>query len=177
MDKLIIGLGNPEEKYAKTKHNIGKEFLDFLSNNSLNQQGNWKKISKLPAEIKTKNKLGLVKLSAYMNQSGPAIKQLLNYYKLLPERILVIHDDTDLIFGKVKFTHQSLAAGHHGIESIIRAIGSNQFARIRIGVRPENSEQKAEALVLRKITKKEEQIIEQVSFPKALDLTNQWLES
>lgn len=175
MEKLIIGLGNPEPQFSQTRHNVGKEFLNFLSVQWFTQSPqDWKKISRLPAELKQQEGLGLVKLTHYMNQAGPAVKQLLNYFKLPLEKILIVHDDTDLTLGKIKFTQQSTSAGHHGVESIINSLGSNKFSRLRIGVRPANSHQKAEFLVLSHFTPAEKQFLEEKVFPQALDWVNRW---
>lgn len=133
---LIIGLGNPGKEYEKTRHNAGfiilnkiKEnynFPDFKFNKKFNAE-----ISK--GQIEEKEIL-LVKPQTFMNNSGQAVGSIMDFYKLTPENILVIHDDIDIEFGKNRIASDSGSAGHNGIRDIIEKIGTQKFARIRIGI-------------------------------------------
>lgn len=142
--KLIVGLGNPGEKYTKTRHNLGFEILDELTK-KLNLV-DWQMENKFKAELITSDQLILVKPQTFVNQSGLAIKLLTTYYKLPSTDVIVIHDDLDLPLGKIKVRMGGAAAGHHGVESIINALGSDQFIRVRLGIgnlRSQSGEHKA----------------------------------
>ncbi|QIL46044.1 aminoacyl-tRNA hydrolase [Vagococcus coleopterorum] len=132
--KIIVGLGNPGSKYKDTKHNIGFITLDEVAN----QNGiNFNK-SKFESEIAEFNfsgeKVLLVKPQTFMNESGRAIRPLLDYYNLTEEDILVIYDDLDLPTGKIRLRQKGSAGGHNGIKSLIRHIGTQDFNRIKIGI-------------------------------------------
>lgn len=177
--RIIIGLGNPGKTYQNTRHNIGKLFLDYLSG-----KGSWETNKKIKAEIIKKDSLILAKPLVFMNQSGEAVKNIVGFYKANPKNILIVHDDSDLIFAKIKFAKpENSSAGHHGIESIERVFGKKKFSRIRIGIRPwraetngEGGPSKAKAMdfVLKKFGKKDLDILEKEVFPKAKELLIEW---
>lgn len=130
--KLIVGLGNPGEKYIGTRHNLGFVVLDELVK-KLNLV-DWSKEEKFKSELIKTPELILVKPQTYMNNSGLAIKLLTSYYKLPTSGLVVIHDELDLPLGKIKVRLGGAAAGHHGVESIINALGTDQFIRVRLGI-------------------------------------------
>lgn len=137
---LIIGLGNPGEEYARTRHNAGFLLLDEIRKVWNFPAFGFEK--KFNAEISEGNckiqdtsyKKLLVKPQAFMNNSGEAVRKLLDFYKLTPTDIIVIHDDLDLEIGKYKISTDSSAAGHNGVRDIIDKLGTQNFKRIRIGV-------------------------------------------
>ncbi len=165
---LIIGLGNPGQKFQKTRHNLGWQVLDLLQKKWKKEHNfsNWKKVKKFKAEI-NKGKIGnkkiiLVKPLTFMNLSGQAIKLLISYYKIQPKDLFVIHDDIDIPLGKIKISKNQGAAGHKGIQSMIEELGTKNFARLRIGIKPENSKPKnVEKFVLLKVNKNDEKNIEE----------------
>ncbi len=134
--KLIIGLGNPGNKYDQTRHNIGFAFLDYLKQSrnfpefELNKKFN-AEISKATMEEK---EAILVKPQTFMNLSGESVSAILAFYKLSPADIIVIHDDLDIATGKYKIATDSSSAGHNGVENIIEKLGTQKFNRIRIGI-------------------------------------------
>lgn len=138
--KLIVGLGNPGEKYINTRHNLGFEVVGNLGKKL--DQGDWKLENKFKAEIlkqveyagQDDEQLILVKPQTYMNNSGMAVKLVADYFKVAPQDIIIIHDDLDLMLGKIKVRLGGAAGGHHGVESIIEALGSDQFIRVRLGI-------------------------------------------
>lgn len=130
--KLLVGLGNPGEKYEGTRHNLGFQFLDDLRH-KLNA-GEWSPSDKFKAEVLKALDLYLVRPLTYMNNSGMAVAHIADYYKIAPEDIVIIHDDMDLPLGSIKIRRGGAAAGHHGVESIIDKLGSDNFVRIRMGV-------------------------------------------
>ena len=168
--RIIIGLGNPDKTYQNTRHNVGKQFLGYLAG-----EGSWETNKKIKAEIIKKDSLVLARPLVFMNQSGEAVKNIVGFYKAEIKNVLVVHDDSDLIFGKIKFAQpESSSAGHHGIESIERVLGKKKFARIRLGIRPEKSSTKALGFVLKKFGKKDLEILEKEIFPKAKEILIEW---
>lgn len=144
--RLIIGLGNPEDKYSGTRHNLGFEIVDeFARKLEARIQGSgysWEDSKKFQSEILQLNHplspkskaLILVKPQTYMNKSGLAVASLANFYKVNPEDIVIIHDELDLVLGKIKIRLGGAAAGHHGVESIISSLGTDKFIRVRLGI-------------------------------------------
>lgn len=137
--KLIVGLGNPGEKYAQFRHNLGFAVLDALAK-QFRVQSSWFVDRKFKSEIinyqlpTTNYQLVLAKPVTYMNNSGIAVSGLVNYFKVKPTDVIVIHDELDLPLGKIKVRLGGAAAGHHGVESIIESLGTDQFIRIRLGI-------------------------------------------
>lgn len=186
---LVLGLGNPEEKYQFTRHNVGFLVLDaiaahfqfpsFLPAGGLPQGDNFQ--SKLNAQI-SKGKIGnqsviLAKPQTLMNESGIAAKLLIKNYKL-PARhasralrgvagrktknLVVVHDDIDLPLGRIKISVGSGSAGHKGVESVIEALGTKDFIRLRIGIQPKQGKPKhVEEFVLKRFSLVEKPIVKQ----------------
>lgn len=134
--KLIIGLGNPGKKYAKTRHNAGFLCMDFLRKAfDFDAFAPDKKIS---ASVSNgalgSEKVLLVKPDTFMNDSGAAAQKLIHFYKLSPQDIAVIHDDLDIAPGTFRTTLSSRAAGHNGVQDIIDKLSTQDFFRIRLGI-------------------------------------------
>lgn len=133
--KLIIGLKNPGPEYHKTRHNAGAWFIDKLA---LDYQLTLKKQASLHAEIASLNlSTGGCKIACpttFMNHSGLATRQLAQFHQVLPEEILVVHDDLDILVGQVKFKHGGGHGGHNGLRDIITHLGSADFYRLRVGI-------------------------------------------
>jgi len=134
--KLIIGLGNPGEKYEKTRHNAGFLAVDKIADNF--QFPSFEFHGKFNAEISQdligSEKVILAKPQTFMNNSGEAIRAILDYYKMGPESVIVIHDDLDIAIGKYRISKNRGSAGHRGIQSIIDYLGTKDFTRVRIGI-------------------------------------------
>src|SRR3989344_1801574 len=141
MSYIILGLGNPGEEYKSTRHNSGATILDAFSKKIAKENGGaeWKKDNNrqsLVAKVELgKEKILLVKPQAFMNKSGVAVKDFVGQKKKL-EKLVVIHDDLDLPVGSMKIVFNRGSGGHKGVESIIRAVKSEAFTRIRIGICP-----------------------------------------
>lgn len=155
---LIVGLGNPGIQYAKTVHNAGFMFVDYLAS-SLDFP-EFKLHTKFDALYTEKiidgNKFIIIKPQTYMNLSGRAVQQFVSFYRIKPENVLVAHDDIDLKKNHIKIKLGGSSGGHNGIKNIDELIG-NSYWRIRIGVgRPENTEMDVRNYVLSNIP--EEQI-------------------
>jgi peptidyl-tRNA hydrolase, PTH1 family len=132
--KLVVGLGNPGRKYAGTRHNVGFEVLDVLAER---WKAGWelapRAIEGLVARDRTVDTL-LAKPLTFMNLSGPAVVGLLQFYKIELPDLFVIVDDVNLELGRLRARAAGSAGGHNGLKSIIGALGSDAFARMRIGV-------------------------------------------
>lgn len=163
--KIIIGLGNPGEEYANTRHNTGFLFIDQLS-----KQWETKEFineKKLFSEI-SKNKIILAKPQTFMNKSGNAVSALSKFYKIKPENILIVQDDIDIPWGNFKFSFGRSSAGHKGIESIIKSLKTKNFWRLRIGIQPAlKKHTPAEKIILKKFTPTELKTLNQ-TMKKAL---------
>jgi len=142
--KLIVGLGNPGSKYEKTRHNIGFMVIDFL----------------IQSEQFDSKKIKLIKPQTMMNNSGQEVKSIADYYKIPAQDILVIHDDIDLPLGQIKIQQNRSSAGHKGVQSIIDSLGTKDFIRMRIGIRPEELTIDTEKFVIQKFTPQEQKIID-----------------
>ena len=136
---LIIGLGNPEEEYSETRHNMGFDTLNKIAE-QYNIEINKKKFQGLyEIAIIEGKKVILVKPQTFMNLSGNCVKEIADFYKISPEEILVIYDDMDIEPGKIKIRKKGSSGGHNGVKSIIQMIGTEEFPRIRIGIgRPQH---------------------------------------
>lgn len=131
----IIGLGNPEKKYDKTRHNIGFDVIDELAS-QMGVQVNTKRHKALcgVGQIGSE-KVILVKPQTYMNLSGESVRAVMDFYKLDPTKdIIVIADDISLPTGKIRIRAKGSAGGHNGLKSIIARAGTDQFTRIKVGV-------------------------------------------
>ncbi len=136
---LIVGLGNPGLSYAKTRHNAGFQALDVLAKR-LNVRVKTKGFSALYGEGRIDGeRVVLVKPQTYMNNSGEAVQAILHFYKLEPERLIVLYDDIDLPLGSLRIRANGSAGTHNGMRSIINCIHAENFARIRIGVGKDES--------------------------------------
>jgi PTH1 family peptidyl-tRNA hydrolase len=170
--KLIVGLGNPGEKYKQTRHNAGFLALDFLLNNDGFMDA--KPSHEFKSEIfswkdAAGEKILFVKPQTYMNDSGQALKIICNFYKMnLAKDLLVVHDDTDLPFGEIRTTDSSSSAGHNGVQSIIDNIGTQNFHRVRIGVeaRQSRDQMPTDAFVLQNFSDEELKKLREEILPK-----------
>jgi PTH1 family peptidyl-tRNA hydrolase len=131
---LIVGLGNPGEKYADTRHNIGFMVIDRLFQNQVPSGTEWEHKDQFNAYYFKKGDLVLAKPQTFMNASGTSVRKIRDFYKLKPENIWVVHDDIDLPLGKIRIRAGGGSAGHHGIESLMRELQSDVFVRFRLGV-------------------------------------------
>lgn len=129
--KLVVGLGNPGKKYAKTKHNVGFMSLDYYAKT---KKIKFKKESKFNGESLKVGDLVLLKPHTFMNNSGLSILATINYYNIAIEDICIIYDDLDLPLGKIRLREKGSAGGHNGIKSIISHLGTDEFKRVRIGI-------------------------------------------
>ena len=128
--KLVVGLGNPEAKYNFTRHNLGFLCLDFYFTV---HQLKWSEKARLSALSGRKGDILFIKPQEYYNNSGQAVREYMRYYKIPLEDLLVVCDDFNLPFGEIRFRSAGSAGGNNGLKSIIKELGTEDFARIRIG--------------------------------------------
>ncbi len=149
---LIVGLGNPGKKYEKTRHNVGFRVIDELESLDYARDKN----------------IVFLKPDNFMNNSGKIVQEYLTYEKISPENLIVVHDDIDLLFGDIRVSKDSSSAGHKGVQSIIDELGTQNFTRVRIGIRPELKVQSQKLkvdttnFVLKKFSKAEEEKLPEI---------------
>lgn len=159
---LAVGLGNPGPEYEFTNHNLGFLTIDRLAA--------WNNIRVTRPEANALVGIGevagkpvvLAKPQTYMNLSGPSVKQLMAKYEVPPDRLLVVYDELDLPWTAVRIRPRGSAGGHHGVESVIRSIGSSEFPRIRMGISPGEKVRNGAEFVLRRFSKAQMQDVEEL---------------
>ncbi len=130
---IVVGLGNPDRKYTLTRHNSGFLCIDMLAQ-KLNFQVNRLKFKSLMGDVNINGHRCIVlKPQTYMNNSGEAVRECASFYKIPPERIIVIYDDISLDVGKLRIRRKGTDGGHNGIKSIIYHLNSDHFPRIKVG--------------------------------------------
>lgn len=129
--KLVVGLGNPGQKYSLTRHNVGFMILDSKLDSK-----EWKNKFDGMYQMTTidNEKIIFLKPCTYMNLSGYSVQKVMNYFNISINDVLVIQDDLDLSFGRYRLKKNSSAGGHNGIKSIISSVGDNSFCRLKIGI-------------------------------------------
>lgn len=162
--QLIVGLGNPEPKYDKTRHNIGFDAVDALARRAQSSWNENRRFQALFAEAQGSkgDKLRLLKPLTYMNRSGQAIRAAMDWYKLPPESVLIIYDDMDLPVGRLRLRLSGSAGGHNGIKSAIAHLGTQNFPRLRIGIGKSGTEKDSVSHVLGKFSPHETQLMSEV---------------
>jgi PTH1 family peptidyl-tRNA hydrolase len=160
--RLVVGLGNPGPAYSLTRHNAGFLVVDRLARQwgiSLDEQ----RFESLLGVGRVQGKpVILAKPMTYMNLSGPAVHELAHFFNLDREDILAIHDDLDLVFGKIKIKQKGGDGGHKGVKSLIEAFGSGEFDRLRIGIGRPESGQESRDYVLSTFDAHQETLLEDV---------------
>ena len=136
--KLIIGLGNPGPEYFNTRHNFGFLALNYLQDSQPIFSA-WQTTDKFKAAISegqiNDEKIILAKPQTLMNNSGQAVKLLADFYKIAPANIIVLHDDLDLPLGEIRLSQNASAGGHKGVASVIKELGTQNFPRLRLGIK------------------------------------------
>ena len=132
---LVVGLGNPGPRYETTRHNLGFLVADILAD----RLGSGFKVHKKSGALATTGRLGgrsivLAKPRVYMNESGRQVGPLANFYSVAPADVIIVHDELDIDFGRIRLKFGGGAAGHNGLRSVSSALGTNDFQRVRIGI-------------------------------------------
>ncbi|NTV93514.1 MAG: aminoacyl-tRNA hydrolase [Chlorobiaceae bacterium] len=161
--KLVVGLGNPEPRYTGTRHNVGFDVLDTLAASFQTEfrkgKGNY-----LSTKISHRNRsVVLMKPMTYMNLSGHAVVAAMNFYKVAESGLLIVCDDLNLPAGSIRLRAKGSAGGQNGLKHIIECLGSEGFARLRVGIRPlDRPLHSFSSFVLGKFTEEERLMMEKV---------------
>src|SRR5436190_5661081 len=140
LDLLVAGLGNPGREHAGNRHNVGWLVLDELARR---HEGSWRaKFNGRLAEVRIDgHKVALLKPETYMNDSGESVRAAMQFFKLAPDTVLVVHDESDLPLGRLQARLGGGTAGHNGVRSVATHLGTPEFLRLRVGVgRPERGD-------------------------------------
>lgn len=171
---LIVGLGNPGQKYEKTRHNVGFRALDYFAdkcNVSFDSDSKCISGSFTGADVN----VFFLKPQEFMNLSGACVSKFVKKYSIAIHDILVVHDEVDIPFAKIKNKIGGGHAGHNGLRNIIERLGSNGFHRLRIGVgRPSNPEIEVADFVLAKFFQEEEKILPDI-FNLCTERIEEWI--
>lgn len=175
--RIVVGLGNPGRQYANTRHNAGWMVIDEIAKRA-GADGSRNRLQSEITEVRYRGfRLILAKPQTFMNESGKAVRELLNWYKADFDDLLVITDDLDIPFGRLRLRPDGSAGGHNGLKSIIRETGSSEFARLRIGIgRPEETGRQAIGHVLSTFSPEEKAQLASV-IGAAADATDSWLDT
>lgn len=169
--KAIIGLGNPETKYNSTRHNAG-----FIVVNQILHSKDIRLSEKFKSFFAKKDDVIFLLPLTYMNLSGEAVIEIVNFYKLQPKDLLIIYDDISLDIGTLRFRKDGSDGGHNGIKSIIKHLSSKDFNRLKVGVGPYTGNIDLANFVLQKFTKEEIEKMEQIA-KIASKSALEWLET
>ncbi|MFH0912602.1 MAG: aminoacyl-tRNA hydrolase [Patescibacteria group bacterium] len=165
--KLIVGLGNPGTKYAKTRHNIGFVAVDELAKKMKLEFSFSKNHNTIYAKTEG---LELIKPQTFMNNSGVAVRAIAKKHQILPQDILIVMDDLDMEVGKIRYRDEGSSGGHRGLQSIIDHLGTSEIPRLKIGIgRPIAVE--PDQYVLNKFTPEQSSKIK-TALPAAIELIN-----
>jgi peptidyl-tRNA hydrolase, PTH1 family len=158
---LIVGLGNPGEQYANTPHNLGFMVIDRLAESNTIRVSRKENMALVGLGSLKEKQIALAKPQTFMNLSGPSVKGLLDRYELKPDRLILVYDELDLSWGTMKIKPKGSAAGHKGAKSVIGALGTDQFTRVRLGIYPDYPVN-GEEFVLRPFKKSQKQEVDDV---------------
>ncbi|HLH37527.1 MAG TPA: aminoacyl-tRNA hydrolase [Bryobacteraceae bacterium] len=161
MDFLIVGLGNPGEQYANTPHNLGFMVIDRLAGSHAIRVSRKENMALVGLGTIGEKQVALAKPQTFMNLSGPSVRGLLERYELQPDRLIVVYDELDLAWGTMKIKPKGSAAGHKGAQSVIGALGTSNFTRVRLGIHPDHPVN-GEEFVLRPFAKSRMREVEEV---------------
>lgn len=158
MHLLIVGLGNPGEQYTHTRHNLGIQAVKkFVGNHAI-----WKKEDQFIAEVAKTTAFQAIFPLTYMNNSGQSVVAFLNFLKATPAQLVVVHDEVELPLGDVRWKESGSASGHNGLRSIIDALGTDEFRRLRLGVGRPPEQMSLDRFVLEKFLDNEQEAVEQL---------------
>ena len=159
---LLVGLGNPNPKDINNRHNIGFRIIDSVNSHFKLSKQKPKFKGLLTTGIISEQKVYAIKPLTFMNNSGTAIKELIDYFKIDAKDVIVFHDDLDIDFGKIKAKFGGSSAGHHGIDSIDKFIGKD-YSRVRIGIGHPKNKKKVNNHVLEDFKEDEEDQIKEIA--------------
>lgn len=158
---LIVGLGNPENEYANTRHNMGFDTINEIAKNNNIKITKNKFKGLYETGIIQGNKVILLKPQTYMNLSGESVKEIVDFYNINPEEIILIYDDVDVEKGKIKIRKKGGPGSHNGMKSVIQELGTTEFGRVRVGIGQPEFKNDMINYVIGKIPEEEQKILQQ----------------
>lgn len=160
MTWLVAGLGNPGERYAATRHNVGAMVVDELANRAGERFRKARFVPADVAEITTDGeRMLLMKSRTFMNESGPSYASVARKHDIQPDHVIAAHDDLDLAFGALRVKLGGSTAGHHGLDSLVAGLRTPDFYRLRLGIGRPPERQDPLDFVLRPFSKKEQEVV------------------
>lgn len=172
---LVAGLRNPGADYQGTRHNVGFEVVSLVASRNGVELG--RAPSRVPAQVATAGRgdgrMLLAAPTTYMNESGRAVRAILDYWKVDTSDLLVVHDDIDLPFGRLRVQVGGGAGGHNGIRSLERALGTREFSRLKFGVGRPPGQMDPAAFVLQRFSKAEREEVD-IAIEDAADVVEMW---
>jgi len=158
---LVVGLGNPGAQYENTRHNMGFRVVDELARR-LELSSLKSKCHSFIGEAKISgHKTIIAQPQTFMNNSGPAVRGLVEWFKIKPNGLILVYDDVDLEVGQLRVREKGNAGGHHGVESVIASLGTTSFARVRIGIGRESLMDDVTEYVLQKIPPAQQEVLDE----------------
>lgn len=158
---LIVGLGNPENEYAHTRHNMGFDTINNIAKNNNISISKTKFKALYETGIIQNQKVILLKPQTYMNASGESIKEVYDFYNIKPEELIVIYDDIDIAKGKIKLRKKGGPGSHNGMKSVIQELGITDFTRIRVGIGQPEFKSDMINYVIGKVPEEEQKILQE----------------
>lgn len=158
---LIAGLGNPENEYAHTRHNMGFDTINNIAKNNNISISKTKFKALYETGIIQNQKVILLKPQTYMNASGESIKEVYDFYNIKPEELIVIYDDIDIAKGKIKLRKKGGPGSHNGMKSVIQELGITDFTRIRVGIGQPEFKSDMINYVIGKVPEEEQKILQE----------------
>ena len=172
--KLIVGLGNPGREYADTRHNVGWRVAEVLANRAGVSAWREKFEAHLAEGRLAGEKVTLARPVTYMNASGRSVRAMLDFWKLDADDLLVVVDDMALEVGRIRLRPSGSAGGHNGVESIVRHVGHERFARLRVGIGAPPSAEEGADYVLSRFASAERPVIDE-AVARAADAAETWI--
>ena len=175
--KIIVGLGNPGDKYKGTRHNIGFMITgELASKNAIDGKFNSKFESILGKGSINGKEVVILQPMTFMNLSGQAVVKALNWYNIEPSELLVVFDDINLDIGRIRFRDSGTDGGHNGIKSIVESLGGfKDFPRLKVGIGPNPGSSLMKSFVLQEFTQSEKEILEKI-IPLSVDAIELFLD-
>lgn len=170
--KVVVGLGNPGRQYAQTRHNLGFFVVDEMAKRTSAPMSRKRMNAEISETRFGDDRLVLAMPQTYMNDSGVAVREIMRWYKVDPEDILIVVDDLDLRFGQVRLRARGSAGGHNGLKSIFKEIGTQEVPRLRVGIGRSGSQ--AVAHVLSRFSPEEQEALPAI-VDEAADAAELWL--
>lgn len=158
---VVVGLGNPGRRYARTRHNVGFVFVQRVARHWGVKFRKRKFGAKVAELARNEERLVLAKPQTYMNKSGLAVKQIVVGYQLSPQDLIVVYDDLDIPIGQIRVRKEGRPGSHKGMSSIVAEIGTSKFPRLRVGIGPHSGGSDASEFVLSPFSREEDPILEE----------------